>query len=357
MHMSDALVSPVVGGALWLTMAVLVRHAARANEHQPDSRRVPLMGVLGAFVFAAQMINFSIPGTGSSGHLAGALMLSVLLGPHAAFLVMASVVTVQALFFADGGLFALGANIINLGFFTCYVAYPWLYRPLVGPNPSARRLLWSSVLTSVVGLELGALAVVVETLLSGLSALPFGTFTLFMLPVHAAIGVVEGLVTAAVLLLIRRARPELLTTAAAPFSRPARSLGPVLVALAVSALLIGGGLSWFASARPDGLEWSLERSSPAQLEPQPRTDALHLLLARVQHATSWLPDYSLKRTEPDATMQVNRAQPGWPAVDAGTSLSGIVGAVMTLLMALGLGLALKAWRARSAVDKPEAGTS
>ncbi len=76
---------------------------------------IPLMGVLGAFIFAAQMINFTIPGTGSSGHLGGGMILAILLGPHAAFLVMASVLTVQALFFADGGLLALGCNIWNLG--------------------------------------------------------------------------------------------------------------------------------------------------------------------------------------------------------------------------------------------------
>ena len=90
------------------------------------------MGMLGAFVFAAQMINFSIPGTGSSGHLGGALLLAILLGPHAAFVVVASVLTVQALFFADGGLLALGANLFNLGVLPCYLAYPLVYRPLAG---------------------------------------------------------------------------------------------------------------------------------------------------------------------------------------------------------------------------------
>ncbi len=99
---------------------------------------IPLMGVAGAFVFAAQMLNFAIPGTGSSGHLGGALMLAILLGPEAAFLVMASILAVQALFFADGGLLALGANIFNLGFFPAFVAYPLIYRKIVGDGPELR---------------------------------------------------------------------------------------------------------------------------------------------------------------------------------------------------------------------------
>ena len=102
-----------------------------------DDRRVPLMGVLGAFVFAAQMVNFAIPGTGSSGHLGGGLLLAILLGPRAAFIVIASVLIVQALFFADGGLLALGCNVFNLGFFPAFVASTvgWLRR---APAASAR---------------------------------------------------------------------------------------------------------------------------------------------------------------------------------------------------------------------------
>ena len=96
------------------------------------------MGVAGAFVFAAQMLNFAIPGTGSSGHLGGALLLAILLGPEAAFLVMASILAVQALFFADGGLLALGCNIFNLGFFPAFVAYPLVYRRIVGDGPDLR---------------------------------------------------------------------------------------------------------------------------------------------------------------------------------------------------------------------------
>jgi len=108
------------------------------------------MGVLGAFVFAAQMVSFAIPGTGSSGHLGGGLLLAILIGPSAAFPVMVSVPAVQALFFGDGGLLALGCNILNLGFFTSFVAFPsctarWQGRArLAGALPPRRsRPAWS----------------------------------------------------------------------------------------------------------------------------------------------------------------------------------------------------------------------
>ena len=107
MHMADALISPAVGGTMWVVSAGLIAYCARKLQQAMKDSLVPLMGVLGAFIFASQMINFSIPLTGSSGHLGGGLILSVLLGPHAAFIVIASVLTVQALFFADGGLLAL----------------------------------------------------------------------------------------------------------------------------------------------------------------------------------------------------------------------------------------------------------
>src|SRR5659263_555518 len=114
MHMADALLSPAVGGTFWAGTIGTIGYASKKLKEHLDDRKIPLMGVLGAFIFASQMINFTIPGTGSSGHLGGGMILAVLLGPHAAFLVMASVLTVQALFFADGGLLALGLSLIHI---------------------------------------------------------------------------------------------------------------------------------------------------------------------------------------------------------------------------------------------------
>src|SRR3989339_1834028 len=141
MHMADALLSPAVGMTLWAGTAAVGGYASKKVKERIDDRTIPLMGVIGAFIFAAQMINLTIPGTGSSGHLGGGMILAVLLGPHAAFLVMASVLTVQALFFADGGLLALGCNIWNLGVYPCFVAWPLIYKPLAGDSRSARRIL------------------------------------------------------------------------------------------------------------------------------------------------------------------------------------------------------------------------
>jgi len=153
--MSDALVSPAVAASMWVATSGATVLSARSLRRHPDDRQVPLMGVLGAFVFAAQMVNFTIPGTGSSGHLGGGLLLAILLGPPAGFLVMVSVLTVQALFFADGGLLALGCNIFNLGFFPSFLAFPLVFLPVAGRRPTRARLAVATVLSSVVGLQLG----------------------------------------------------------------------------------------------------------------------------------------------------------------------------------------------------------
>src|SRR5210317_881230 len=130
MHMADALISPAVGGTMWAASAGLIGYCSKKVKDDMDDVRIPLMGVVGAFIFAAQMINFTIPGTGSSGHLGGALLLSVMLGPHAGLLVIASVLLVQALIFADGGILALGCNIFNIGVIPCLIVYPLIFRPL-----------------------------------------------------------------------------------------------------------------------------------------------------------------------------------------------------------------------------------
>jgi len=335
MHMADALISPAVGGALWAATAGLIGYSSRKVKQDMDDRRIPLMGVLGAFIFAAQMINFTIPGTGSSGHLGGGLILAILLGPAAAFLTLASVLTVQALFFADGGLLALGCNIFNLGFFPCFAAYPLFYKPIAGGRISQRRIVLGAILSAVLGLQLGALGVVFETFLSGISDLPFSTFLFLMQPIHLAVGIVEGLVTAAVVVFVWKARPEILEMTAA--SKPAGipSLKKVLAGLLIAAAVTGGFISWFASTHPDGLEWSISRSTGKQ-EIDPPKKGLHRLLATLQEKTSFLPDYSFKISKNEET-----AGDAWPAVDSGTSLSGILGGALTLITLVLIGVLLK----------------
>ena len=116
MHMADALVAPAVAGVMYAASVGVAAHSVHQVRIEDDQKKIPEMGIMGAFVFAAQMINFTIPGTGSSGHLAGSMMLTALLGPQAGFLTMIAVLVIQCLFFADGGLMALGCNIWNMAF-------------------------------------------------------------------------------------------------------------------------------------------------------------------------------------------------------------------------------------------------
>ncbi|MDP3427654.1 MAG: energy-coupling factor ABC transporter permease [Humidesulfovibrio sp.] len=337
--MADALLSPAVGGTMWAATAGLLAYSSSRLKTTLDDRRVPLMGVLAAFVFAAQMINFSIPGTGSSGHLGGGLILAILLGPHAAFLAIASVLSVQALFFADGGLLALGCNIFNLGFFPCFLAYPFIYKPLAGAAPGKSRLMAASIIAAVAGLQMGAFGVVLETVSSGISELPFSSFVLLMQPIHLAIGLVEGVVTAMLMVFLHKARPELF--GAAQPGAGARPLRPVIIGLALAAMVIGGGLSWFAAGDPDGLEWAMGKVSGKEELEAPEA-GIHGTLDALQKRVAFLPDYNFK--EPEAgqsetaalqapqTPQTDEAE-SWPNVSAGTTLSGLLGGFMTLCLA------------------------
>lgn len=341
MHMADALISPAVGGTMWLATAGLAAYSAKKVKKGLDENKVPLMGVLGAFIFAAQMINFTIPGTGSSGHLGGAMILAILLGPHAAFLTIASVLTIQALFFADGGLLALGCNVFNLGFFPCFFAYPFIYKQIVGERPKQKRLFLGAIMASMIGLQLGAFGVVLETISSGIAELPFLTFVLLMQPIHLVIGIVEGLVTAAVIWFIWKERPEIIQKAA--LSQPLGNLTikPVLISVLVAALLIGGMLSWFASSDPDGLEWSLAKAT-GQAELQAPKAGIYGILADLQKKSAFLPSYNFKQAEiPAAGVPEAKAEESWPAVNSGTSVAGLVGVILTLLLAGVIGKSLK----------------
>ncbi len=350
MHMADALLSPAVGGAVWAGTIGTIGYASRKLTAQLDDRKIPLMGVVGAFIFASQMINFTIPGTGSSGHIGGGMILAVLLGPHAAFLVMASVLTVQALFFADGGLLALGCNIWNLGIYPCFVAYPFVYRPLSGDGRSARRILVASLAGGIVALQMGAFSVVLETLLSGKTELPFGAFLLMMQPIHLAIGIIEGFVTAGVVNFVRVARPEILdASAAAVPPGSGGSLRNVLICFAALAVLAGGALSWFASTHPDGLEWSIAKVTGTRELPE-REHGVPEALKSVQEKTAFLPGYGFK--PPASAPSAKEDAPSWPAVDAGTSVSGLLGGVLVLGLALGIGGVIRAFRGRSSGNPP-----
>ncbi|WP_297987490.1 energy-coupling factor ABC transporter permease [Anoxybacillus sp.] len=318
MHMADALISPAVGIAMWGATAGIASYSLKKLNIEADEKKLPLMGVLGAFVFAAQMINFAIPGTGSSGHLGGGLLLAALLGPYAAFLTLAVILFIQALFFADGGLLAFGCNVFNLGFYTCFIAYP-LYKRLV----RQMNVWFSSIIAAVIGLQLGSFSVVVQTLLSGKVELPFTTFTLFMQPIHLAIGVVEGIATAAVITFMMKAKPELSTTTYIPVNRMIATIG-------LLALIVGGIFSSIASSKPDGLAWSIFHT--AGTDELHATTAIHGALESIQQLFALLPDYNLKSAD---------ASIGW--LNIGTSISGIIGACIVAFVLI-IPYMMKKWR-------------
>jgi cobalt/nickel transport system permease protein len=346
MHMADALLSPSVGGTMWTVSAGTIAYCSSKVRKELNSSKVPLMGVLGAFIFAAQMINFTIPVTGSSGHLGGGLILTIMLGPYAAFLTIASVLVVQALFFADGGLLALGCNIFNLGFFPAFIAYPCIYKKIIGNQPTATKISVASMIAAIVGLQMGAFSVVLETFSSGISSLPFSTFALMMQPIHLAIGVVEGLVTATVVSFVYKVRPEILQSAldVRPIgNQPVRN---ILLTFLTAALMLGGFVSWFASNKPDGLEWSITKVTGKE-ELKGLERELHSTLNALQEKIAFLPEYSFRKPAAIVKENVNPAalqayqsnpakqttdkmKPDEPKSRAGTSIAGLVGGTITL---------------------------
>jgi cobalt/nickel transport system permease protein len=208
LHAPDGFLTVPLAVVMWaVTVAVLAIAVSRAGGDL-DERAVPLMGIMAAFIFAAQMVNFPVAG-GTSGHLLGAVLAAVLLGPWVAALVMTSVIAVQALVFQDGGLVVLGANVFNMGIVGTlggYAVYSALCRLLGGEArgryPAAGLAAWSAVM-------LGALAMTIELASSGTSPLELALPA--MLGVHAVIGIGEALITVAALGFIKSVRPDLLT--------------------------------------------------------------------------------------------------------------------------------------------------
>jgi cobalt/nickel transport system permease protein len=338
MHMADALLSPAVGTTFWAGSFGVIAYCSKRLKEQINDKITPLMGIIAAFVFAAQMINFTIPGTGSSGHIGGGMLLAILLGPYAAFVAIASVLSIQCLFFADGGILALGSNIWNLGIYPCFIAYPLIYKPIVRSGSSSGKTTIASIASVVAALQLGAFSVVIQTVLSGRSELPLGTFAALMLPIHLAIGLVEGFVTAGVVNFVRKSRPEILESVE-EYGIPAsgHQVKKLIAGFALIAVITGGLLSWFASTHPDGLEWSIEKihGSP-ELSGHER--GIISKLEDIQEKTAILPDYDFAAGVNEET---DTGEESWPAVSAGTSVSGVLGAAMVMGFIIVFGFALR----------------
>lgn len=312
LHIPDGFLTAPVSLLWWaLTIAALALAVRRVGAL--DERQVPMMGVMAAFIFAAQMLNFPVLG-GTSGHLLGGALAALLLGPWASMLVMACVVALQALLFQDGGLLAMGANIFNMGVVTTAVGY-WLGMPLLRLLGGGRRGLIAA------GFAAGWLSMMAAAALTSLqlvlSGLPAAAVFPAMLIVHAAIGVGEGLITVAALAFIAGARPDLVpalaTDQGAASSRP-RAAGQTLAALIGVGLACAIGaalLSPLASANPDGLERVAEDQG--------------FIDRAVEPAYQLLPDYSL----PGLTGPLS------------TILAGVVGLLIVFALIYGISLILR----------------
>lgn len=365
--MSDALLSApvaIVGEVIAASLIVIASTKIRKSEKNINPA---LMGVMGAFIFAAQMINFTIPGTGSSGHIVGGILLSCLLGAWPAFLTLSSVLIIQSLLFADGGILAMGWNIINMAASSCLIAYPLIMKPFLEKfknkqelsyynnsdrnnlsdsngdkndlnnnqdNKEKKKLpVWGfiliTILSCLIGLEIGAFGVTIETLISGITSLPFDKFLAFMLSIHFFIGIGEGLATSAILVFILKYKPELIINN--ENQKDKKSYKGLIWKFAIAAILVGGVLSWYASSFPDGLEWSIEKVETASTEESPTTNnKLHNLSKAIQDKSSVFPDYSFA-DEIEENNDNETQVPGITSERTQTSAAGISGALMVLI--------------------------
>lgn len=251
MHIPDGFLSTPVALVLWIISIIVIAIALRRVSKDLGEREVPLMGVLAAAIFAGQMLNFSVTG-GTSGHLLGAAVATILLGPWAAVLIMTSVVSVQALIFQDGGLLALGANLFNMAVVGVAVSY-FVYRAFLKISNAKR---WGVFLGGFVAawtsIFIASLAAALQLALSGTS--PANIAVPAMGSIHALIGIGEGLITLGALSFLYATRRDLLK-----LGEPQPAGGK---AVWVGGLLIAGilvVLSPLASSHPDGLEWVAEQ--------------------------------------------------------------------------------------------------
>lgn len=320
MHMESALISTAVACAAFVSQTGAAGYSLKRSVHEMTKEKALLAGAAGAMVFAGQMINFAIPSAGSSGHIVGGIFLSFLLGPNIAFGVMALILALQCLMFGDGGLMALGCNILNMAFVSCYIAYPLIAKPIADKIGGRKGKAVGSFAGCIAGLELGALLVCAETFASGISELPFAVFAANMLPIHIVIGAAEGVLTAAALY------------AAEKLSE--KSFRTMFAALCAAALVTGGCLSYFASSFPDGLEWSIENVTGEETlsgVTAASGDSVHLFFDNIQSAAALLPDYAIKSENSIISA-------------AGTGISGITGC-FTIIMVFAVLYLFKSKRA------------
>lgn len=297
LHIPDGFLSLTIALLFWAITIVLIVIAARKTRGEFGEQQIPLMGLMAAFIFAAQMINFPVAG-GTSGHLLGGVLAAVTLGPWGGILVMSSVIAVQGIFFQDGGLLAMGANIFNMGLLTALIGYG-LYRGVLNRPRNVRLAVigaaaWLSTMAA-------AFVTALQLWLSGTSQL--GVVLPAMLGVHALIGIGEALITVGAVAFILNARPDLLESPKE--SAPKGGRGWIWGGAAASLLVIF--LAPLASADPDGLERVAED--------------MGFLGRGLDAPYQILPDYTL---------------PGLPEGALSTILAGLIGALLVAAISFGI---------------------
>ncbi|MFE1791309.1 energy-coupling factor ABC transporter permease [Streptomyces sp. NPDC059525] len=273
MHVPDGFIDAPVSVAAGVAATAAVAVSLRGARRELDERTAPLAGLVAAFIFAVQMLNFPVA-AGTSGHLLGGALAAILVGPYTGVLCVSVVLLMQGVLFADGGLTALGVNILNMAVVTVLVSYA-VFRVLLRLLPSGRRSVtaaaFAGALLSVPG------AAVMFTLLyalGGTTDVPIGKVFTAMVGVHVLIGLGEALITAATVGAVIAVRPDLVhgarglaaplklriggqlvdAPAAAPVPAAARSTRKLWLTGLVTALVLAGFVSFYASSSPDGLE-------------------------------------------------------------------------------------------------------
>lgn len=246
LHIPDGFLSVPVSIVGWALLILGIAYALRRTRTQLGERQIPLMGILAAFVFAAQMLNFPVAG-GTSGHLLGSALVAILIGPWAMIIVMACVIGVQAVLFQDGGLLVLGFNVVNMGMISGLIGYA-VYTWIVG---LMRRAPLSYIIGAGVGAWVGVVAAAAATALqlsiSGTSPLQIALPA--MIAVHVLIGIGEALITAAAVAFVRQTRPDLMAQSTERADTGSRWVA-VGLAIALALVLV----SPLADPNPDGLE-------------------------------------------------------------------------------------------------------
>jgi len=267
LHIPDGFLSTPVAIVGWVFALVFIAVAIRQTRDQLGDRQVPLMGILAAFIFAAQAINFPIA-AGTSGHLLGGALAAILLGPWAATLIMTAVIAMQGLLFQDGGLLVMGWNILNMGVITAFVGiatYSFIRR-LTGEG---RRSHLAAAFTGAwLSVEVAALATALQLAVSGTSPIELGLPA--MAGVHALIGIGEGVITVGALILLETTSSGVLREGE---SAPGRRGANVIAAGLLLALLVAL-FSPLASSHPDGLEFVAEQKGFLDLAVDPSYEIL-----------------------------------------------------------------------------------